>query len=56
MSKKNKAKLNKEDELEKNYSDGIDSKYENKDKILIFFISIYVFYSFNRYSNFGGGS
>ena len=30
-----------------------DSKYENKVKILIFFISIYVFYSFNRYSNFG---
>ena len=28
MSKKNKAKLNKEDELEKNNSDGIDSKNE----------------------------
>ena len=28
MSKKNKAKLNKENELEKNNSDGIDSKNE----------------------------
>jgi len=30
-----------------------DSKYENENKVLIFFITIYVLYSFNRYSNFG---